>query len=628
MTDLKNLLKDQRIETAVVIDDVFDEIPKIDELDDGDWSIFFADIEDQGKQLLSQLHAGYDNEPADKLKSDPEFVAILWNNRNDVQLTATKNLFQEYEQSNYAERRKLENLIKRLEGLGLTCEALGRDSINEAKKADLIFIDLYLGYQQSEEDMERAIRFIRELLADRTKEPPLAVLTSSSSLLYEKRNEFRDEAGLLESMFRVARKAELDEEGRLEKILTRLAANYEDAKKVAGFVDAWKKGLDRASENFIKIVRGLDLPDFGKMQAQLLVFEGQKLGEYVLEVTDRVLQHEIEGDNDTIAAALRLNEIDLEKYPGSHLSDTTDSQEIVHRMVFLHPNRLQISRNEGKPQLQFGDILRWKENENDIIGNEVSLVVNPACDLVRRGAERVLLLSGDLEDLQPTSWSYRPNITAVVILPEEGRKQIRWNVKNVKSLSWNELDELLLNRRLELVGRLRETYAIQIQQLLLADLGRIGSLANLPAPFPVAVSVFYVGLDGNARALDTEDLELGACYVGRGEESRVVYRLVLKEQDSDRIENALRRLDDSHVHESAIESLKALKADPGFFLRFQRGEIEMSRQKGKKPIQVDGNTYAGIFRGEEFEEGNQIEPNFRKAALIVKVTDIPENDVD
>ena len=46
--------------------------------------------------------------------------------------------------------------------------------------ADLIFVDLFLGFHQSEGDMERAIRRVSELVVDRAANPPLVVLMSRS----------------------------------------------------------------------------------------------------------------------------------------------------------------------------------------------------------------------------------------------------------------------------------------------------------------------------------------------------------------------------------------------------------------------------------------------------------------
>lgn len=631
MMELKGLLEARGIRKAVVIDDVFDAVPRPEELNDGDWSNFFDDLGKDGHELLKTLHEGYEDTSTDALKASPKFIEIVWENRAKLPQAVCEHLFRDYEQTKDTERGGLETLGAALKALGLTCTTMGRDLVAEAREAELIFIDLFLGLHQSENDMTRAIKRVGELVKGRVENPPLVVLMSRSPRLQDKRNEFRDTAGLLGSTFRVVSKADLAKDGTLDTLLTRLANHYEDAKRVAGFVHAWDSGLDQARRNFIGILRRLDLSDLAQVRALLLDFEGQNLGEYLLDVADRALQHEIEDDDTTIAAALELNKIDLEKYPAPHLVGSPDLQELVHRMVFLHPDRLQLSEDNGIVQLQFGDVLRWKTEDGKQYSDDVSLVVSPACDLVRDGGtERVMLLSGKLEELQPKNWSYKagPVRTAIAILPDEGRRWIRWNLKNVQTLNWDELGRFFGEEdKVWRIGRLREIYAIEIQQMLLADLGRIGRPANLPVPFPVSVSLFYVDAAAKARKLEVEAIESAACYVGRGERPEPVHRLVLPEQACDHIEQALHALGRNAVHNSAKASLDAVKSDRGFFTKFERGEIDMSADKGNKEIKGDDNkVYAVIMRGQEFDEGSDVTGNSRKAALIVKVDDPDQGD--
>lgn len=628
MTELRALLEERQIRKAAVIDDVFDDAPRPDDLDSGDWATFFDDLGNDDHDTLETLFPGFKSTDASDLQESQDFIDFLWNNRQNLPARLIETLFQDYENTNAIEKAQLESLVQILEGLGLTCERIGREASAEADDADLIVIDLFLGRNQTEGDMERAIERARDLVAKRAENPPLVILTSKSPRLDQNRDAFRDDAGLLGSTFRMASKSDLGKEGALEAMLLRLALHYEDAKRVAGFVHAWDSGLGHARENFIRLLRRLDLSDLAQVRALLLDFEGERLGEYLLDVADRVLQHEIEDDDDTIAAALELNKIDLEKYPAPHLTGTSDLQDLVHRMVFLHTDRLRLSEDDGMPVLQFGDVLRWKKEGEDVYGNNVCLVVTPACDLVRGGAERVMLLAGRLEELQPKDWSYkgRPAKTAIIILPEEGRRWIKWDLKDVRTVDWEELDGLLGDgQRLSRIGRLREIYALEIQEMLLADLGRIGRPANMPVPFPVSVSFFYVGTDSTTRDLGIQDIESAACYVGRDQDANPVHRLVLTEQACDQIEHALQTLEENAVLNSARPSLAAVKDDQGFFTRFGRGEIYVSPEKGTKYIKGRGNqTYGAIMRGEKLEEGIAIKGDAKKAAIIVNVMDISE----
>lgn len=633
MTNLQTLLEEKGIRKAVVIDDVFDNVPQPDEIDEGDWSTFFDDLTEEDHRKISDLYPKYENVNESELRGSSEFINVLWENRKKLSTEVITTLFRDYENSNEREKGRLGNLVQRLENVGLTCETVGRNFGDKADDADLIVIDLFLGPQSSDDVIELAIERVDQLVSNRAQAPPLVILISSSSRLNEKRDDFRDKARLLSSIFRVASKSDLAEEGRLELILFRLADHYEDAKRVAGFLYAWDKGLERTRTAFLEKLRRLDLSDLAQIKTLLLDSEGERLGDYLLDIADRVLQHEIESDRGTIQAARELNKIDSSKYPAPHLMGTPGLQDLVHRMVFVHEDRLKLSEENGILHLRFGDLLWWKNREKDVYGDDVCLVVTPACDLVRNETEPVMLLSGKLKELRPEDWSYRgdPVRTSIIILPGGRRKWIKWNLRTVKTLRQDALIRLIQAGRLSRIARLREVYSLAIQQELLARMGRIGQLADPPAAFPVNVSFFYVGTDHKASRFVSNDLEPAACYVGRRKDSEQVFRLVLTEQICDQIDQALRGLSEENVGQAARESLRAVKGDRGFIKKFEQGEVEMpspNKEKGRKLIKGENNkTYAVVIRDENLDNDEPLKGDERKVALIIKVMNV-SNDRD
>lgn len=627
MRDLRHLLNDARIRTAVIIDDAFDIVPRPHELDDRSWSVFFDDIGEEGTDLLVNLYPNYRAVSPEKLKLSQDFITLLWENRAKLPNSANDALFNEYIDTNASDRRNLDALVTSLEQLGLECTTSGEDVGEVANDADLIVVDLFLGFRQMDEDIERAIRLVSNLVKLRAQSPPLVVLMSRSSRLESKRDEFRDKAGLLGSMFRVVKKVDLADQRRLDTLLRRLADHYEDAKRVAGFVHAWDAGLEQARERFIQVLRRLDLSDIAQIQALLLEYEGQQLSEYLLDVADRVLQHEIERNRDTISAAMELNKLDVNKYPAPHLTGSPDLQELVHRMVFLHEERLRLSSSDSnKYRLQFGDVLLWTRKPKGEPDGDVSLVVTPACDLIRRSANRVMLLSGKLFGLEPTGWSYKdaPVRTPIMVLSNGERKWIKWNLRDVRTLSWAELENLL-DRSAELhrIGRIREIYAVEIQQKMIASIGRIGSPANLPGAFPVQVALFFVGSDAKAHPIVVGGFGAALCYVGRDEESRPVHRLVLTEEACDEIERAVGTLGEEQVHQSARQSLSSVKRDRTLFHRLERGVVEVpDRTTGQRAVREGNQVLAVVIRRDDFDEGSEARGDSRRAAVIVRVTDV------
>jgi len=117
--------------------------------------------------------------------------------------------------------------------------------------------------------------------------------------------------------------------------------------------------------------------------------------------------------------------------------------------------------------------------------------------------------------------------------------------------------------------------------------------------------------------------------VGRDEASKPIHRLVLSEQTCDRIKRALHTLESQNLHDLAQPSLAAVKSDSGFFTSFERGEIQIPLEPGGKKQEKDGSEIqVVIVRGDDFEEGRIVNGNDRKAALIVKVTDVEQNQFD
>ena len=629
MTDLAKLLDDTGIQNAVIIDDVFDDMP-LGGIDPEDWAIFLDDLTPEDERKISDLYPDFGKATPSDLRKSQTFINVLWENQNELSSETVNTLIQGHESSNEIEKGQLRDLVGILENAGLTCTTIGRKFNGEVDGADLIVIDLFLGPQSSDDVIKLAVEQLREVVSRRASSPPLVILISSNPQLNERRNDFRDEAGLLSSTFRVVRKSDLTKGGSLKSILHKLASNYEDTKRVAGFLSAWNNGLECKRRTFLKRLRRLDLSDLSQIRTLLPDSEGERLGDYLLDVADRVLQHEVEGDRGTIQAALELNKIDLSKHPAPHLVGTTDLQDLVYRMIFMHDDRLKLSEENDIPLLRFGDVLRWKGIGEKPHGDKVCLVVNPACDLVHNKAESVMLLSGQLGELRAEDWSYKGDSvrTSIIILPGEERKWIEWDLRDLHALRQDRIVKLIRRGALTRIARLREVYSIAIRQKLLAQMGRIGQPANLPVPFPVAVSLFYVDNDTNARELPLNNIGFVACYVGRDEDSPS--SLVFTEQNCDRIDQALQGLVEGNVGQAARASLKAVKKDPEFIMKFGLGLKIPPPKKKKKLIKGKNNEiYAVIVRDDKLKDGEPIrDGDIRKSAVIVNVTSVPnESDM-
>ena len=623
MNNLPELLKKNNITKVVLIDDVFDEVPTPSDLEQEGWSNFFDDLGKDDHILLEKLYPPYKNDGIETLRMNQDFINVIWAHKKDIPSESWMALFGTYEETNSNERHILDELISTLTLLGLSCHTMGRELDEKASEADLLFIDLFLGMQQSEEDINHGIKLVKDLTAGRESNPPLLVLMSRSHRIKDKRDEFRDKADLLGSTFRVALKSDIVVQDTLFKILKRLASHYEDSKRVASFVHAWNSGLDAARKRFIQLLRRLDLSDIAQIRTLLLDYEGQMTGDYLLDIADSVLQYEIEADIGTIKAAQELNKINLMNYPAPHLAGSPELQDLVHRIVLQNPQRVSLSQDETRLSLLFGDILCAKVDTPDSPPNEVLLIVTPACDLARTRSENILVLPGILKPLGVSDWLYGPKQAEVpIIITGTGDKYlIKWDIKNRHTLS----SKLLTNKhKYEKIGHLRDICSLQIQQSLLADMGRVGQLAIPPATFPVSVELFSVSNDKTAQFMQLADLTNALCYIGRGQESGRVDHLVLSENACDKLHQLVRTTDESIICNRALDGLRSMKIDNEFFEKFEKGLINVPLTNNNY-LAIKGNDnkiYMHIVRNGTIVCGDKIKGNQQKAPFIMKVSDV------
>jgi hypothetical protein len=591
MSDLTTLLQAANVTRAVIVDDAFDQVPLARDLslDVDNWARFFEDLTEKDEQQIRTVFPRYDELRGDQLQSENEFVAVLWNKKLTLRADLIDELFGRYRRDKDQDLGYLETLTQRLGACGLQCTTAGRSFDFEAAEADLIVIDLYLGSTQDNEAMETSLTGLKKVIKRRLAKPPLVLLMSRSSRLEDKRKQFRDESGLFESAFRIIRKAELAEEGKLQRILTRLADHYSDSVKLAAFLHAWQEGLSSACARTANLIRTLDLADHAQIQQLLLTDEGEPPGSYLVDIFDLVLRHEIEREAAIINAALELNGLNTDVYPPPYVAGSPDLQALVYRSLFQNNGRLRLMKPNGS-RVVFGDILRRKSvpgtptvgtepaADNLPLGDvgplDVLAVLTPACDLQRLATKRVLLLKGSLIPLTHANWAYEESSirTAVFETSSKERFQVKWDLKHIETISPDELNVILTSPNgFEVAARLREAHALEIQQKLLSSLGRVGLIAPMPATFPVKIEAYLPDVDKRLFKLTVPALtnNQGVYFVGRKNE-KPARTLVLCEDACEALCEAIQSIDLERVHPTTRETILELRAG-GELLILQRG---------------------------------------------------------
>ncbi len=514
MSAVSDILKSSGFESALIVDDAFDEVPIAADLamDDEAWTIFIDDISTD-LDVVEEAFPQYREKDANELRASDDFVKAMYGLREKLRPDLWNTLFGGYERDRAADRDFLEKLGKRLSLAGLQVKTAGRNLPDDAHECSIIFADLFLGAAQKDFDVDNSIRRLGELMAGRENAPPAVVLMSRSPRLQDKKERFRDDAKMVGALFRVYRKQDLLEGSTVETVLERLATHHADGVRVAAFLSAWESGLGGAATEFMKLMRRLDLSDYSKIREVLLDVEGQPLGSYMLDVFDRVLQHEIEGHVPTIAAAQELSAIDPEKYPAPYIAGSSDLQDLVARSLWQNPERLKVAGNTAGMPVSFGDVLVRRSRLDPAAPAEaledqpdVLVVLTPACDLVRKpDKRRVLLIGGTLKALDNKTWRYKTKgaTTSIVQFPNQPRMSIEWDLDDQRMLKRDELADLIHPQGPYLVGlRLRESNALELQQRMLSDMGRVGLLSTMPFTFPVEVLIFTTDVEGKPTTLD------------------------------------------------------------------------------------------------------------------------------
>jgi hypothetical protein len=380
----------------------------------------------------------------------------------------------------------------------------------------------------------------------------LVILMSRSLRLDAKRDEFRNDVGLLDSGFRFIRKSDLESSETLERQLERLAQNADDSRRLGRFFKAIEGGMASATNRTMTLLRNLKLSDVGQIQQLLLSAEGEPTGSYLVDVFDLLLQHEIEREEGIIAAAVDLNGFSSIQHPPPFLAGSPDLQELVQRTLTQNEKRIRLPGALDSP-VTFGDVLRLPiggpaPKAGSLFGDrstdDLFMVMTPVCDLQRGGAPRVLFLVGTLKDVRAQDWSYGDDARTPSIRLDGDLHWIKWDLKALETASWNELEAALNGEALRVVARLREAHALELQQRVLAGLGRVGLVAPMPATFPAEVEIYYAAVDGRLTRLAVPELDDGAvCFVGRDEKANAMARVLLTEGGADGILAALGSLD-------------------------------------------------------------------------------------
>jgi len=608
---LKELLSQTGIQSALIVDDAVDNVPLAEDLAglEDQWAIFKDDLSEEHRQLIEDRFPEARLRAFDTNITDDSYVAAIWSLKEQLG-DAVNPIFERYIGSQSADMHYVGLVREKLEKLDIQCTERGREFTGDAQHVDLIVIDLYLGGAQNENAFNLSKSLLKKAVKQRASNPPMVLLMSRSGRLEENRIEFRDEVELVDSGFRILRKSDLEDSDKLERQLERLADNAADTRKLAHFFHSLELGIIGAATRTLSVMRRLQLSDIGQIQQLLLQFEGEPTGSYLVDVFDRVLQHEIEAEPDIIDSAIALNQFIAAKHPPPYLAGSSELQDLVQRTLTQNIKRLNLKSSLESP-VAFGDVLlkiteQSKDGHGGASGNpenrvgsvdtcygDAILVLTPACDLQRNGAERVLFLAGKLFPVSRIAWKYSSDARTPAICIDDKLFSIEWDLKHIDTMSWPQLRESLEKEKVRVVARLREAHALELQQKLLSGLGRVGLVATLPATFPLNIQAFVPDINGIPQLLNVPSFNQGGvCFVGRDKDSNQVVRLVITEDGCDGLQDAIQEIPDEQVEPFALKALKHIRSS-GELRRLLLNGIDLTKVSDSRwapilPVQTPG----------------------------------------
>ena len=343
------------IRSAIIVDDGYDEVPRVDELrDEAGWNNFFDDVHADHEDQITAFYPKFASENRDDLKEEQAFVNALWKNREAVS-DLLGDLFENYEQTEASNATFLQSVEAALDALGIPYTTHGRDFVDAAASADLIVIDLFLGIKQCDQDREVTVKRLKKAIKRRNGSLPSVVLMSQLPTIDELAKKFRNDVPLHASAFRYIRKNDLDVSGRIQSLIQTLAMHRSDSQTLATFVDTWKKKAKVAVKEAAASLRKIDIDDLQHIRTMLLRFEGINTSSYMLDVFDRVLQYQIEAHEEVVKSACKLDEM-ADHPPPLMISNDRDTLAILEQTLFVNPAR-RIHATGAVWPVTFGDVI-------------------------------------------------------------------------------------------------------------------------------------------------------------------------------------------------------------------------------------------------------------------------------
>lgn len=519
--NLQELLQEGGVKCAHIIDDAFDEVPALTLREEEVQGLLDALTDTDFDAIAQQLELPDSTEEQIRLALlNLESYQLLYRKREEMPQSCGV-LFSAFTTAQNAKLAQVLPLIELLEASGVVCHKFGA-AYNAAGSSvpQLFFVDLRLNESTALVSHEDAVKVYQKLTAVHAGCKPFVFLMSSlSTPLAARREDFRRSADLFQSEFEDIDKKIFEDKDELVRVLGRYAKVMPQLSQLRGHMESIQSAVGKATTSVMQELRALDLADYFVLYHNTTSVEKVQLGSYVVELLLEFLAHEVEGTEQLWGLAKALSDLDVTTLPRSRFGLSFAAAKIYSASMLHAGKRLLAEEAAGAGPAQgffyLGDVFFEAKEYNEAAPTRALAIITPACDLVRPEdleGKSVLLCEGSVQTVSPGTIPSGTDFLPSVVMqhPKDDKKQLLIDWSKKKLHVWGDAERTAFtdNEKCHYVrvSRLRPIYAIQLQHAVTADLGRIGTQRPPSLLLPHGLQCFIS--DGqNWIELDSEDAQ-------------------------------------------------------------------------------------------------------------------------
>lgn len=526
------------VTTALIVDDVFDPYEKFEAEDFGRAYALFESDDD----LPPAFEAAGGTLPVDsadlegQVRASSELANALESSRvgeaSPLQRLGNA-IFGRVADDREGRLKPIEDLDTVLRELGVMATRVGSDGPGGSGAAHypLIFMDYYLG-SKGTPSVERSRKRIEEIVSHYgPDEMPLVVLMSSELKKEKEAGKFRENARLLGSQFRFARKAEFENDN-LEFVssLASMVQFLSETRTVGAFVKAWSGALDEALVDFRKGIGELDLQDYFQIRTKLGEDGAHRLGEHVSGLFDGYLRRLVEDRPGLRSATLAMNALSFAGRPPAPFAPSETVVKMADAAAFQSLLEAPTPA-PGKLDLELGDVFLRETGMKSKKAKSACVVISQACDLEHGKTDTILLLNGIVTKRSSAkierAGGNRPIIRTDLFLHDGENLIIDWDASALQAVQVGEFPKWVKDMTYEKVARLRPVQALALQQRFATHLTRVGLPETPPSYRYPTVEVVVAKGSTKHRLLGPIKAGDQACVIGDDKPEAVLQEKLL-----------------------------------------------------------------------------------------------------